>query len=79
MILKNLLNNKDKIILSLCQDLELKNSNIKKLNNEIMDLKREKQEQENSFQNIIKDFHFLNEYNSNNTNLNSSNISNKTV
>lgn len=59
---------KDRIILSLHQELENKDVNIQKLHKEISQLKKEKQEQEDSFQNIIKDFQFLNEYNSNNLN-----------
>lgn len=68
MFLKQILSEKDNLILSLHQELANKDTNIKKLKCEIIQLKKEKQEQEESFQSIIKDFQFLNEYNSNNLN-----------
>ncbi len=56
--MKNKLIEKDNIILILHKDLHSKNSFIKRLNEEIRNLKKDKLEQEESFQNIIKDFQF---------------------
>jgi hypothetical protein len=74
MFLKGVVSDKDQIILSLHKELQNKNISIKTLNEEIIQLKTEKQEQEDSFQNIIKDFQFLSEFNSNNVNSQSYNF-----
>ncbi len=64
MFLKKIISDKDRLVLSLHQELDKKHTNIHKLNEEVIQLKKEKQEQEETFQNIIKDFQFLSEYNS---------------
>ena len=74
MFLKGVVSDKDQIILSLHKELQNKSLSIKTLNDEIIQLKKEKQEQEDSFQNIIKDFQFLSEFNSNNVNSQSYNF-----
>lgn len=71
--LKKIINENDNFIKTLYEEISNQNIHIKQLNQEILNLKKQKQEQEESFQNIIKDFQFLNEFNSTNNN-NTSNI-----
>jgi hypothetical protein len=54
-----LINEKDKLINNLVQELKEKEEKIKSLNKDILNIKKEKDYQQDSFQNIIKDLQFM--------------------
>lgn len=54
-----MINEKDKLINNLVQELKEKEEKIKSLNKDILNIKKEKDYQQDSFQNIIKDLQFM--------------------
>ena len=63
--LKNIIEEKDKIIVNLIEDLKTRENTINFLNKDLINIKKEREDKEKCFQDIIKDLQFISSGNTN--------------